>query len=207
MSISIFNELINFFDFLDFVNSPIPSISSFLSISSFPSFFFQFRRFHFDLFQVLEVDNDTLSKIYKPLGRCIAIIDDKVFDIYGTEIKNYFAHHDITFKPLIYKGNEVDKEIGNVETILVDLKTYGVSRNEPVLIMGGGVISDIGGFACGLYHRSTPYVMLCTSIVSGMISIIAIFTIFIAVFSAILLINLELRGVFNSRNFLAIHIL
>lgn len=31
----------------------------------------------------------------------------------------------------------------------------------------GGVISDIGGFACALYHRSTPYVMLCTSIVSG----------------------------------------
>ena len=33
--------------------------------------------------KVLEVDNDTLSKIYKPLGRCIAVIDDKVFDIYG----------------------------------------------------------------------------------------------------------------------------
>ena len=29
------------------------------------------------------------------------------------------------------------------------------------------MISDIGGFACALYHRSTPYVMLCTSIVSG----------------------------------------
>ena len=49
----------------------------------------------------------------------------------------------------------------------VDLKKNGVSRNEPVLIIGGGVISDIGGFACALYHRSTPYVMLCTSIVSG----------------------------------------
>lgn len=117
--------------------------------------------------KVLEVDNDTLSKIYKPLGRCIAIIDDKVFDIYGDQIQKYFDHHDVEFKALVYKGNEVDKEIGNVETILVDLKTHGVSRNEPILIMGGGVISDIGGFACGLYHRSTPYVMLCTSIVSG----------------------------------------
>ena len=117
--------------------------------------------------RVLEVDNDTLSKIYKPLGRCIAIIDDKVFEIYGDQIHKYFDHHDVEFKALVYKGNEVDKEIGNVETILVDLKTYGVSRNEPILIMGGGVISDIGGFACGLYHRSTPYVMLCTSIVSG----------------------------------------
>ena len=33
--------------------------------------------------------------------------------------------------------------------------------------MGGGVIADIGGFATALYHRNTPYVMLCTSIVTG----------------------------------------
>merc|ERR1712048_1387935 len=34
-------------------------------------------------------------------------------------------------------------------------------------IVGGGVITDLGGFACALYHRSTPYIQLCTSIVSG----------------------------------------
>jgi len=30
-----------------------------------------------------------------------------------------------------------------------------------------GVIADIAGFACALFHRNTPYVMLATSIVSG----------------------------------------
>jgi 3-dehydroquinate synthase len=35
------------------------------------------------------------------------------------------------------------------------------------LIVGGGVIADVGGLACSLYHRNTPYVMLATSIVSG----------------------------------------
>jgi len=47
------------------------------------------------------------------------------------------------------------------------LKSHGIRRNEPLLIVGGGVITDIAGFATALYHRSTPYVMLCTSIVSG----------------------------------------
>ena len=117
--------------------------------------------------QVLDTSNETLSSIYKPLGRCIAIIDDKVAGIYGTDLHLYFKFHDIEFHPLIYKGDEVDKEVENVEKILLDLKKHGVSRNEPVLIIGGGVIADIGGFACALYHRSTPYVMLCTSIVSG----------------------------------------
>merc|ERR1719354_888308 len=68
---------------------------------------------------------------------------------------------------LIHGGNEVDKDIHHVEEILIELKRNNVARNEPVLIMGGGVIADIGGFATALYHRNTPYVMLCTSIVTG----------------------------------------
>ncbi len=32
-------------------------------------------------------------------------------------------------------------------------------RNEPVLVVGGGVIADIAGFALALFHRNTPYVV------------------------------------------------
>ncbi|NER80019.1 MAG: sedoheptulose 7-phosphate cyclase, partial [Leptolyngbya sp. SIO1D8] len=53
------------------------------------------------------------------------------------------------------------------ESMLGDFKRLGVSRNEPVLIIGGGVLADTGGLACALYHRNTPYVMLSTSIVAG----------------------------------------
>jgi 3-dehydroquinate synthase len=47
------------------------------------------------------------------------------------------------------------------------MKNNQVARHEPVLVVGGGVIADIAGFATALYHRNTPYVMLCTSIVTG----------------------------------------
>ena len=33
--------------------------------------------------------------------------------------------------------------------------------------MAQGVIADIAGFACALFHRNTPYVILATSIVAG----------------------------------------
>ena len=104
---------------------------------------------------------------YLPFGRCVAIVDDKVVLHYGEELQNYFDHFGVELVTLIHGGNEVDKDIKSVEKILVQLKQNGVSRNEPILIVGGGVISDIGGFATALYHRNTPYVMLCTSIVSG----------------------------------------
>jgi len=116
---------------------------------------------------VLNPSNKILAEIYKPLGRCIAIIDDKVEKHHGQNIEGYFVANSITLTKLVHAGNEINKDIKNVETILVDLKNHGVARNEPVLIVGGGVISDLGGFATALYHRNTPYVMLCTSIVSG----------------------------------------
>merc|ERR1719367_155363 len=116
---------------------------------------------------VLSSANRLLYDVYKPLGRCVAVIDDKVEDLFGAEIDEYFASHDIQYVKMVYSGNEADKDIRDVENILVGMKTNGVARNEPLLVIGGGVISDIAGFAAALYSRNTPYVMLCTSIVSG----------------------------------------
>merc|ERR1719367_1861238 len=116
---------------------------------------------------VLSSANRLLYDVYKPLGRCVAVIDDKVEAIYGTKIDNYFATHGIEYVKLVYSGNEADKDIRDVENILIDMKRNAQARNEPLLVIGGGVISDIAGFAASLYSRNTPYMMLCTSIVSG----------------------------------------
>jgi len=115
------------------------------------------------------VKNQLLAEVYKPFGRVVAIVDDKVEACgYVEQLKNYFKYHDVNdINVLIFGGNEIDKDMSNVEKILVALKKTGAPRNEPVLIAAGGVLGDLAGFACALYHRNTPYVMLCTSIVAG----------------------------------------
>ena len=115
----------------------------------------------------LNCDNRVLRDIYKPLGRCVCLIDENVEMIYGEEISTYFEHHNINLEKLVYRAMEIDKGIGTVESMLGDFKRCGVSRNEPILIIGGGVLSDTGGLASALYGRNTPYVMLSTSIVTG----------------------------------------
>ncbi len=115
----------------------------------------------------LNCSNMVLRDIYKPLGRCVSLIDENIETIYGREISKYFEYHNISLEKLVYRGMEVDKGIGTVESMLGDFKRCGVSRNEPILIIGGGVLSDTGGLASALYGRNTPYVMLSTSIVTG----------------------------------------
>lgn len=116
---------------------------------------------------VLNPADHTLRRIYQPLGRCVCMVDENVAELYGTEIEEYFHFHRINLQVRVYRAMEVDKDIRTVERMMADFKELGVSRNEPVLIIGGGVLADTGGLACSLYHRNTPYVMLATSIVSG----------------------------------------
>ncbi len=116
---------------------------------------------------VLDFEQPILKDTYLPLGRCVCLVDQNVENYYGEQIEQYFSHHGISLDKLVYRAMEVDKGIQTVERMLGDFKRLGVSRNEPVLIIGGGVLTDTGGLACALYHRNTPYVMLSTSIVAG----------------------------------------
>lgn len=115
----------------------------------------------------LDPQQTVLRDMYIAHGRCVCLVDQNVENFYGEQIETYFQHHGIHLEKLVYRAMEVDKGIHTVERMLGDFKTVGVCRNEPVLIIGGGVLTDTGGLACALYHRNTPYVMLSTSIVAG----------------------------------------
>ncbi len=117
--------------------------------------------------KTLSLSNPTLARVYGPAGRCLAVVDRNVEKFYGPQLDAYFRHHRILLEKRVVRAMEVDKDIGNVEALLAEFKQFGVARHEPVLVVGGGVLADVAGLACALYHRGTPYVMLSTSIVSG----------------------------------------
>ncbi len=115
----------------------------------------------------LDPEQLLLRDTYITHGRCVCLVDKNVERFFGEQLEHYFDYHKIKLEKLVYRAMEVDKGIYTVEKMLGDFKRLGVSRNEPVLIVGGGVLADTGGLACALYHRNTPYVMLSTSIVAG----------------------------------------
>jgi len=116
---------------------------------------------------VLDPGQRLLADLYAPLRRCVAFVDQNVYEHHSQRLIDYFDFHNTTLEIVVHRAMEVDKGIRTVERMLGELKAHGVARNEPVLIMGGGVLADTAGLACALYHRSTPYVMLSTSLVTG----------------------------------------
>ncbi len=118
---------------------------------------------------IFEPKNLTLAEIYSSRGRCVAIVDQTVDELYGESLRNYFEYHEIPLKLLACRAWESDKTPETVHKLLGFLGKDGcdVSRNEPVLVVGGGVLSDVAGLACALQHRRTPYIMIGTTVVAA----------------------------------------
>ena len=113
--------------------------------------------------------NLTLARVYRSRGRCVAIVDQTVNELYGKSLRHYFEHHDIAIELLPCRAWESDKNPETVHRLLKFLSKDGcdVSRNEPILVVGGGVLSDVAGLACALHHRRTPYIMVGTTVVAA----------------------------------------
>jgi len=118
---------------------------------------------------ILDVNNSIIADQYREYGRCVAVVEQTVNELYGERLGKYFEHHKIKYQSLVMRAIEADKTIKSVEVILKFLGKDGcdVARNEPILIVGGGVISDVGGLACSLQHRRTPYIMIGTTVVAA----------------------------------------
>ncbi|MFC6091498.1 hypothetical protein [Saccharothrix lopnurensis] len=110
-----------------------------------------------------------LAGVYLPAGRCVAIVDATVDRLHGRALRAYFAAHGIPLTTMVCRALEEDKVLGTVCRMAAFLGGDGcdLARGEPVLVVGGGVLTDTAGLACSLLNRRTPYVMIGTSVVSA----------------------------------------
>ena len=102
---------------------------------------------------------------YRPYGRCLMVIDDVVHDLHGDRIEAYFAHHGIELTVFRIRIGEKAKTLRTVEQIVDAFADFGLLRKEPVLVVGGGLTTDVAGFACASYKRSTNYIRIPTTLI------------------------------------------
>jgi 5-deoxy-5-amino-3-dehydroquinate synthase len=62
-------------------------------------------------------------------------------------------------------GNgEAAKSMTTVEQLCRDFARWGLSRADAVVAVGGGLVTDVGGFAASIYHRGIPVVYVATTL-------------------------------------------
>jgi 5-deoxy-5-amino-3-dehydroquinate synthase len=59
---------------------------------------------------------------------------------------------------------EGSKTLATVEGLCRRFAQSGLSRSDVVIAVGGGIVTDVAGFAAASYHRGTPYVSIATTL-------------------------------------------
>ena len=112
-----------------------------------------------------KIENPEIADSYRQFGRCLMVVDRNVFGLYGEQMQDYFKHYDIDLTVFPVSIKEPDKTLATFESIIDAFVDFGLVRKEPVLVVGGGLTTDVAGFACSTYRRKTNYIRVPTSLI------------------------------------------
>jgi len=112
-----------------------------------------------------KLENHEIADSYRQFGRCLMVVDETVYGLYGAQMHNYFKHHEIDLTVFPVNIKEPDKTLKTFESIIDAFVDFGLVRKEPVLVVGGGLTTDVAGFACSSYRRRTNYIRVPTTLI------------------------------------------
>jgi shikimate kinase/3-dehydroquinate synthase len=103
---------------------------------------------------------DLLGAEWWPLeGRRFCVTDTAVGGLYADRLGPLAARIEV-------EPGEAAKTFGNAEMVLNALAGAGMTREDHVVALGGGVVGDLAGFCAHVYQRGVPVVQVATSLVA-----------------------------------------
>jgi len=98
-------------------------------------------------------------------ARRFIVVDSNVEKYWSAALRNYFAYHDIETKIITFPGGEENKNIEFYLSMVRELDAFPIHRrDEPIIAIGGGVLTDVVGFVASSYRRGIPYLKVPTTL-------------------------------------------
>ncbi len=98
--------------------------------------------------------------------RIAVITDSRTANLYLKPVMNSLEKNGFSHNELIVKSGEKNKNLSAVSSVIDFLLKNGLSKNDAILVLGGGMLCDLAGFAASVYMRGIkraviPTTMLC----------------------------------------------
>lgn len=114
---------------------------------------------------MFDIQKNVLRMDRSTKNRRFVLLDSVVDEIYGRIIRSYFDFYcdDVFYK--VIRSGERNKSLDVFVDIFTDLDKFDVDRrNEPLISIGGGVVTDLGGFIASTYRRGVPHISIPTTL-------------------------------------------
>ena len=104
-----------------------------------------------------------LSTIARDYDKIFVLTDNNIDRIYSSMLANLFP---FSIYKIVIPAGEDSKSIENVMFILNKLLENNAGRDSLMINLGGGTISDIGGFAASTYKRGIDFINVPTTLLA-----------------------------------------
>lgn len=117
------------------------------------------------LFSSRKIEELLRGLLVKETASIVIITDSNVRRLYGPKIFDIFARIGKTNSVVIPQG-ERSKTLDQCSKILSDLSRLRLDKSGVLVLLGGGVVGDLGGFVASIYKRGTRYIQVPTTLLA-----------------------------------------
>nr|WP_294849884.1 3-dehydroquinate synthase family protein [uncultured Sphingomonas sp.] len=92
----------------------------------------------------------------------VLVSEPKVFGLHGSALADQVGGGE----PILLPEGETAKDWTVLERLLVELSRRNISRDTPLIALGGGTVGDVTGLAASLFKRGCPVIHVPTTLLS-----------------------------------------
>jgi 3-dehydroquinate synthase len=97
--------------------------------------------------------------------RRFVVVDANVEKHHSDALRAYFDYHHVEAKIVAFPGGEENKTLEHYLAIVRELDAFPIHRrDEPIIAIGGGVLTDVVGFVASSYRRGVPHIKVPTTL-------------------------------------------
>ena len=114
----------------------------------------------------IEISDNSFAKLNQDLYEAtrgqkrLVVMSKKVYDLYFNELN--FSEEEV----FVLKDGEKEKNYKNYLKIMKRAIERGLTRNDVMIAVGGGVVGDITGFAASTYMRGIDFIQVPTTLLA-----------------------------------------
>ncbi len=106
-------------------------------------------------------DSQSLAMSLSAIKDSFVLVDETVARLYPDLLADVDPGRILTIA-----ATEENKTLAGVERVATFIQQGGASRGSTLVVVGGGIVQDIGTFTAHIYYRGIPYVYVPTTLLS-----------------------------------------
>ncbi len=112
---------------------------------------------------------DRVGGYVKGLGdSCFIISQPKIFSLYGERLEESLKKNGISVKSVLIGEGEEHKSFEELKSLLSEIISFDSGKKGLFIAsLGGGIVSDVGGFVAAIYKRGIDYINIPTTLLSN----------------------------------------